>query len=276
MAELDEGRVRQAMATSKIQSFSSELVALQSCRNEDDLYQLLVTACESEPFLMSRLVRVANSVAFAGHGGGYAVGANECLLRIGLSMGKQIAEDFLIDQALGRIARANRFSRGVWREARHAGSVAYLFQEFCEEPFDMGGPSLPAIMSFLGELFAMSLVKAEYELPPLAIPPLPDSGQLDLVGLSLLALTQLQLPEPVEETLRAIPSVVRGESVKYLKSASALLLCRALVKASAVAANSFAAVISPDAIAAARDILGIDAGQYAELAADVKRGVQVG
>ena len=275
MGELDDNRVRQALATAKIQSFSSELVAMQSCRDDGELYSLLVKAIEGEPFLMSRVVRVANSVAFAGYGGGHAMGANECLLRIGLSMGKQIAEDFLIDQALGRIARANRFSRGVWREARLAGSMAHLFESACEDPFNHGGPSLPVIMSYLGELFVMSLIKAEYELPALHIPAQPGVSQLDVVELSLLALTQLQLPQPVEEAMRALASVGGDEAPRYARSAAAVLLCRVLVK-SAQSVPSFTAAVTYDSFRATRDLLSISAGEWNDLEGEAKRIVRLG
>jgi len=274
MGELDENRVRQALATAKIQSFSSELVALQSCRDEDELYSLLIKAVESEPFLLSRVVRVANSVAFTGMGSGHAMGANECLLRIGLSMGKQIAEDFLIDQALGRIARANRFSRGVWREARLASSVAHMFESNCEPPFEYGGPSLPAIMSYLGELFVMSLVKAEYELPSLSIPAEPGAG-IDLVELSLLASSQLQLPDPVESTLRALPSVAQGEKPEYARSAAAVLLSRVQVR-EAQTVQSFSAAVPAAVVDSAKGILGIRPDDWVEITEESKRIVRLG
>lgn len=275
MGELDENRVRHALATAKIQSFSSELVALQSCRDEDALYDLLIKAIESEPFLLSRVVRVANSVAFAGLGAGHAMGANECLLRIGLSMGKQIAEDFLIDQALGRIARANRFSRGVWREARLAGYVVRMYEGYCEEPFNFGGPSLPAIMSYLGELFVMSLIKAEYELPSIKIPVQPNSGSIDLVGLSLLAFAQLQLPEPVEATLRALPAILSGTEADYARSAAAVLLSRAQVR-EAQSVQSFTASVPQEVIESAKARLGVSAGEWTELGEEARRIVRLG
>jgi hypothetical protein len=230
MSTLDVNRVRQALTASKIQSFSAELVALQSCRDEDELYVLLINAIDSEPFLMSRVVRVANSVMFSGRNVGFASGANECLMRIGLAMGKQIAEDFLIDQALGRIVRANRFSRSVWREARLAGSFAPLVQDYCDSPFEMGGPGLPVIMSYLGELLMMGLVKNESEVPRVSLQP--EGDAFNLVEMSMLALAQLKLPEPVEESLRAVDFVGQANegSVPQIKTAAAIVVCRWLVK----------------------------------------------
>lgn len=267
MAVLDENRVRQALLAAKIQSFSSDLVALQSCRDEDELYALLLKAVEGEPFLMSRVVRSANSAAFAGSGG-YAVGASECLMRIGLASAKQIAEDFLIDQALGRIVRANRFSRSIWREARLAGQVSRLFRTHCEQPFDYAGPVLPAIMSFLGELFVMSLVKAEYEAPPLSFPP-GESADFNLVNLSLLVLEQLQLPQIIGDAIASTSRLNEAEAVPYVRSAAAVVLARVLVK-SVDGAQSFAALVDSDAIAEALAKLNLSEDQFEVMKTDAR------
>ena len=264
MGEIDEARVRNALLSAKIQSFSSELVALQSCRDDTELYTLLARAMEGEPFLLSRMVRVANSVAFSGIGAGYAVGENECLLRIGLSMGKQIAEDFMIDQALGRIARASRFSRAVWREARLGAAMTRFFEEKCEPPFDYGGPFLPAILSYLGELCIVGLATAEYELPKLEILAEPGVSKMDVVAMARLALTQLELPKPVEDAIAAIPAVITGEAVPYVKSAAAVLLCRALVKTTQ-SGQSYSANVSESVIGAACEVLSMSEEDFQEL-----------
>lgn len=270
MGVLDDNRVRQALLAAKIQSFSAELVALQSCRDDDELYSLLIRAVESEPFLMSRVVRVANSVAYAGVSSGHAVGAHECLLRVGLSTGRQIAEDFLIDQALGRIARANRFSRAVWREARVAGNLAFLFREYCEDPFNMPGPMLPSIMSYLAELFIMGLVRHDGELPVMVLPPEPDSGGLDLIDLSMLALSQMQLPPPVENTITGMRFAKKPSGEPYARSSAALLIIRELTK-EVTGGQSVTAMVDADAVEVAHETLGIPAKAYAEIVADAKR-----
>jgi hypothetical protein len=268
MAVLDESRVRQALLAAKILSFSSDLVALQSCRDEDELYGLLIKAIEGEPFLMSRVVRSANSAAFAGRGG-YAVGASECLLRIGLGGAKQIAEDFLIDQALGRIVRANRFSRSVWREARLVGQVSRLFRSSCEQPFDYSGPGLPAIMSFLGELFVMSLVKSEYEIPPMGLPPESES-QIDVISLAVSVLDQLKLPELIGHTVSSMARLGSPERPPFAQSAAAVLLSRVLVKNVDVA-QSFSADVAESAVDQACALIGIGLGHLDGMRSEVQQ-----
>ncbi|MEY3201270.1 MAG: hypothetical protein RIR70_820 [Pseudomonadota bacterium] len=256
MAPIDETRIREALANSKIQSFSSELIAVQSYGDDDALYAPLVRAIECEPFLLARVLRVANSVTYSRCFSGPAVGVYECLLRIGLTQAKRITEDFLIDQAIGRIARANRFSRSIWREAKLAGAVARLLEPYCDPPFNEVSANLPACLSYLGEIFVMGLVESEKDIPKFTLPKEDGSAQPDLVEISILAAEKLDLPKFFNHVLSALPLVAQGRKSDHSNTAAVILLSRALTKQLRVA-SSLSAEIPSTSLQAARDLLEI-------------------
>ncbi|MEY3200804.1 MAG: hypothetical protein RIR70_354 [Pseudomonadota bacterium] len=264
MASIDETRILGALANTRIESFSAELIAVQSCRDDDAIYPLLLSAIESEPFLLARVLRVANSATYSRCSVGPGLGIYECLLRIGVTQARRIADDFLIDHALGRIARANRLSRSVWREARLAGRISGLFDACCVPPFDEVGANLPVCLSYLGEIFVMSLAEAHMEIPKLTLPA-DGSTQPDLVELSVLAMNKLGIPKVFCDVLSDLPRVSQGREATFGNTAAVVLLSRALTK-SLRPGLSFSAEIPMSSIEAALALLGISDTKWEELA----------
>jgi hypothetical protein len=134
----------------------------------------------------------------------------------------------------------------------------------------MGGPGLPIIMSYLGELFMMGLAKDERDLPSICVPCV-EGDEFDLVELSLLALKQMQLPEPIEQALRAMSELGRpAQQTPQIRTASAILLCRWLAKQEMLNV-SFTAAINESARACAIADLGLSEEDLEDIISDAKR-----
>lgn len=230
MSVLDEASIHKELGAVKIQTFSSELEALQFCRDDDALYEQLIRSAEKEPFLLARLVKVANSVVYGGNADTYICTANECLMRIGLTTGQQIALDFLINKSIGRITQANDLARATWNEALVAGRMSRYLSEYCDAPFDMGGPFLPTIISYLGEVFVMSMLADADDVPDLGNYSRPGAGGFDVFGLSVTIMERLALPKPVEDAVKQSHLMLAQIDPPQIKSAATLVLSRYLVQ----------------------------------------------
>jgi len=230
MSVLDEATVHKELGAVKIQTFSTELEALQLCRDDDALYEQLVRSAENEPFLLARMVKVANSVVYGGNSETYVCTASECLMRFGLSTGQQIALDFLINKSIGRITQANDLARATWHEALVAGRLSRGLGGYCEAPFDMGGPFLPTIMTYLGEVFVMSLLADPTDVPELGVYTRAGNHEFDVYGLSVSIMERLGLPKPVEATVKQSHLLLAPMSPPYINTAAAVILGRYMVQ----------------------------------------------
>lgn len=254
MSVLDEASVQKELGAVKIQTFSSELEALQLCRDDDALYEQLIRSAENEPFLLARMVKVANSVVYGGNSDTYVCTASECLMRFGLTTGQQIALDFLINKSIGRITQANDLARATWHEALVAGRLSRYLNDHCEAPFDLGGPFLPTIMTYLGEVFVMSILADERDVPDLGVFTRATEGAFDVYGLSVTIMERLGLPKPVEEVVKQSHLLLAPMSPPYIGTAAAVMLGRYMVQATKPA-NVFTSTISDELRDCAMDVL---------------------
>ena len=230
MSVLDEASVHKALGAVKIQTFSSELEALQLCRDDDALYEQLIRAAEREPYLLARMVKVANSLVYGGSADNYSCTASECLMRFGITTGQQIALDFLVNKSIGRITQASDLARATWNEALIAGRLSRYLGDYCEAPFDLGGPFLPTIMTYLGEVFVMSLLADDRDAPPLGVFTRANGEAFDVYGLSVTIMERLGLPKPVEDTVKQTHLLLVEMAPPFIKTAAAVVLGRYLVQ----------------------------------------------
>lgn len=231
MSVLDEAYILKKLGAVKIQTFSSELEALQVCRDDDALYEQLLRSAENEPFLLARMVRVANSVVYGGNADSVVCTASECMQRFGLTVGQQIALDFLVNKSIGRITQANQLATGTWNEALVAGRVSRYLSDHCEPPFDFGGAFLPTIMTYLGEVFVMSLLADESEVPELGDFSRAGKSPFDVFGLSITIMERLGMPKPVEDAVKQTHLLLIPMRAPQLRTAAAVVLGRYLVQA---------------------------------------------
>ena len=269
MSVLDEASVLKELGAVKIQTFSSELEALQLCRDDDALYEQLIRSAENEPFLLARMVKVANSVVYGGNSDTYVCTASECLMRFGLTTGQQLALDFLVNKSIGRITQANDMARGTWHEALVAGRLSRYLGSYCEAPFDIGGPFLPTILTYLGEVFVMSLLADERDVPELGVFTRAGNSGFDVYGLSVTIMERLGLPKPVEDTVKQSHLLLVPMSPPYINTAAAVILGRYLVQ-STKPANVFSAQINDEMRDTAMDVLQLTLDDLFELEGQVQ------
>ncbi|MEY3201827.1 MAG: hypothetical protein RIR70_1377 [Pseudomonadota bacterium] len=264
MSVLDEATVHKELGAVKIQTFSTELEALQLCRDDDALFEQLIRAAENEPFLLARMVKVANSVVYGGNSDTYVCTASECLMRFGLTTGQQIALDFLINKSIGRITQANDFARATWNEALVAGRLSRHWGCYCEAPFDIGGPFLPTIMTYLGEVFVMSLLADESDVPEMGVYTRAGNYEFDVYGLSVSIMERLGLPKPVEDTVKQSHLLLAPMSPPYINTAAAVILGRYMVQATKPP-NVHNAIIDDELRESAMDILQLSMDDLSDI-----------
>ena len=231
MMDLKSELIPTLLGQAQFPSFSPNLAMLQSCTDEEALYDLLFQAMEREPYLLAKFVTRANSIAY-GVPGEHFYSPRDCLNRVGLTEGLHIALNFYLEDALGPYIRANSHCVATWREARVAAQVSKHLSRLCTDDFRTGAAFLTSALSYVGELFTLSVATtSETRGINLGLYAEPKEGQVDVFHITGVIIGKLELPQTVGRQFREIRKVVAGEA-PFRANAGSVLLSRALAQSS--------------------------------------------
>lgn len=180
--------------------FSDYLSKLHGCEDPDETYTLLMRAYKAEPYLLAKLVNLANSVMY-GYPGRYFYTPEECLGRVGMAQATRLAMAFFVEAGLKGWLYSCTRSRAVWQEAVFASQIAEQLR------LDTGlllqnSAFLATLLSYLGELFLAGPVFERLgDEVHLGLYAHSQSNEIDPYILTKLLLKKLTLPQPIEASL---------------------------------------------------------------------------
>jgi hypothetical protein len=231
MMDLKSDLIPTLLGQAQFPSFSPDLEALQSCTDDELLYELLLRAMEKEPFLLAKFVTRANSIAF-GAPGEHFFTPRDCLSRVGLAEGLHTALDFYLEDALGPYIRENRHCVATWKEARIAAQMSKHLGSLCNDDFRTGAAFLATALSYVGELFALSVATTSSTIGiNMGLYAQARPEQVDVFHISTVIIGKLQLPATVTRNFRQIREVF-ADDVEFPANAASILLARALAQSS--------------------------------------------
>lgn len=191
--------------------FSPFLGQLYSSDDADEKHCLLLRAYESEPYLLAKLVSLANSVIY-GMPNKYFYTPAECLGRVGQAEGTALAISFYLKAGVQGWMRDDERSTAVWQEAIFAAQVSQmLVSHGCGQVRD-GKPFLSTLLSYLGELFLTGPVFDQIgEQLNLAMYSNANEGEIDAYAVTMALLQKMGLPSPVKSTILSVEELHRGQ-----------------------------------------------------------------
>ena len=230
MMDLKSQVIPTLLGQAQFPAFSPDLDALQSCTDDERRYELLLGCMEREPFLLSKFVTKANSIAF-GVPGEHFFTPRDCLLRVGLDEGLITAFDFYLEDALGPYIRLNRHCVATWIEARIAAQMAKHLAPYCTDDFRTGAAFLATALSYVGELFVLGVAtNSETRGINLGLYAQALEDQVDVFHISTVIIGKLQLPVTVTGNVRQIRELLSPEGA-FSTNAATIVLARALAQA---------------------------------------------
>lgn len=230
MMELKSQVIPTLLGQAQFPAFSPDLDALHSCTDDERRYDLLRGCLEREPFLLSKFVTKANSVAFGVPGEQFFT-PRDCLLRVGLDEGLITAFDFYLEDALGPYIRLNRHCVATWIEARIAAQMSKHLAPYCTDDFRTGAAFLATALSYVGELFVLGVAtNSETRGINLGLYAQALEDQVDVFQISTVIIGKLQLPLPVTGNIRRIRELISQDG-PVPANAATILLARALTQA---------------------------------------------
>jgi len=190
--------------------YAIELSRVSDSSEEDTAaYMLLVKSIEAEPYLLTQMVAVANSVAH-GIAGTYFYSAEDCVRRIGLSDTHNIVLTFYVKQAMDSIVGRSPIALQLWTESVSSARLARLATRFLSSEVLAAQVYLATLLSYLGELFIVSHTARE-KLRPLTVfgasmEPSVD-GEVNPYWTTLLLMDRLEVPSPIRQMVRGLSAL---------------------------------------------------------------------
>lgn len=190
--------------------FSPFLGQLYSADDADEKHYLLLRAYESEPYLLAKLVSLANSVIY-GMPNKYFYTPAECLGRVGQAEGTALAISFFLKAGVQGWMRDDERSTAVWQEAIFAAQVSQMLVSHGGGNVRDGKPFLSTLLSYLGELFLTGPVFDQIEELNLAMYSNANEGEIDAYAVTMALLQKMGLPSPVKSTILSVEELHRGQ-----------------------------------------------------------------